>query len=138
MTAKKHTARRLGLGFYEYRGHYILRFRTRQFSRNYRSAPKNALIGGPPSWHVYSLYCPEMDEGVNLDHRNVTVPPVGCIADRGYSVFGLLHEEGSDTLQAAKEWVDDLLHERSLREKAERDQRTIICGGSPVGGNARG
>ncbi len=133
----KPTARKIDRGFYEYRGFFLLRFRTRQFSRNYRSAPKNALIGGAPVWHVFRNYYPDMDEGRTLE-GNVINAPVGCIADKSYSVFGLEDGEGLDTLQAAKEWVDDLISDRSRRERESRGQETIICGGSPVGGNALG
>jgi hypothetical protein len=112
----KYTAKKLNRGFYAYRGFFLLRFRTKQFSRNYRSAPKSALIQGKPEWHVFNRYLPELDEGRKLEAGCVTGCPVGMgIVDKTHSVFGLETGEGLDTLQEAKEWVDDLLWERSRR-----------------------
>jgi hypothetical protein len=112
----KYRAKKIDRGFYEYRGYFLLRFRTQQLSRNYRSPPKNVLIGAPPSWHVYTRYHPELDEGLLLEGNVVQSPP-GCIADRSYSVFGLMRGDGHDTLGAAKEWVDDYIHEQQLKGK---------------------
>lgn len=116
LSKKQRSARRIDRGFYEYRGFFLLRFRTRQFSRNYRSAPKNALIGAPPEWHVYSRYMPELDGDEGPRDGNVVSAPVGCVADKSYPVFGLLTGEGLDTMQAAKEWVDDLIYEQQRKE----------------------